>query len=113
MTFEGLLASYPDLVQKVNNIERLLLSIPNNGIADLKPMNILEASEFLGLKVQTIYGLVSRNEIPHAKKNNRLYFAKSELQAYIESGRKKTAAEIELGAIDLSATKRKRRHQSC
>lgn len=73
-------------------------------------LTIQQAAEILKLSVPTIYGLVSRTEIPHAKKGKRLYFSKQELLDWVQSGRKKTNAEI---AADASAycnnTKDKRR----
>ena len=58
-------------------------------------LNIQEASQFLKLSVSTIYGKVSRNEIPYMKKGKRLYFSTDELMEYLREGRKKTISEIE------------------
>jgi excisionase family DNA binding protein len=55
---------------------------------------IQQAAEFLSLSVPTIYGLVSKTEIPVSKKGKRLYFSKQELSEWIKTGRKKTHAEI-------------------
>ncbi len=63
-------------------------------------LTIQQAAEILKLSVPTIYGLVSRTEIPHAKKGKRLYFSKQELLDWVKAGRKKTNAEI---AADATA----------
>jgi excisionase family DNA binding protein len=55
---------------------------------------IQQAAEFLNLSVPTIYGHVSKAEIPVSKRGKRLYFSKEELTAWIKAGRKKTQAEI-------------------
>ncbi len=58
-------------------------------------LTIQEASDFLNLKVPTLYSKVSRNEIPYMKRAKRLYFSKSELMEYIKEGRHKTVSEME------------------
>lgn len=59
------------------------------------PLSVQEAAKFVNLAVPTIYGLVSRREIPFSKKGKRLYFLKEELAEWIQTGRRKTVAEIE------------------
>lgn len=57
-------------------------------------LTIEQAGEILNLSVPTIYGLVSRQDIPYSKKGKRLYFSKQELTDWIKSGRRKTNAEL-------------------
>lgn len=59
------------------------------------PLTVQQAADFLNLAVPTIYGLVSRREIPFSKKGKRLYFLKEELTEWVQTGRKRTVAEIE------------------
>lgn len=61
-------------------------------------LDVKEAGELLRLSVQTVYGLVHTRQIPHSKKGNRLYFKKSELQQWMQEGRRKTIAEIKISA---------------
>lgn len=61
-------------------------------------LTIQEAAELLHLSVPTVYGQVSRGELPVMKRNKRLYFSKAELVDYLKGGRKKTNAEIEAEA---------------
>lgn len=63
------------------------------------PLTIQQAAELLKLSVPTIYGLVHRAEIPHSKKGKRLYFNNAELLEWIQSGRRKTTAEIVAEAV--------------
>ncbi len=60
-----------------------------------QPLTILEAAQFLHLSKQTIYGLVSKGQIPHMKRGKILYFSKVELLEYLKAGRKKTISETE------------------
>jgi hypothetical protein len=57
-------------------------------------LTIQQAGEILNLSVPTIYGLVSRAEIPVSKRGKRLYFSKQELLDWVKAGRKKTNSEI-------------------
>lgn len=70
-------------------------------------LTIKQTAELLSLSVPTIYGLVSRGEVPHSKKGKRLYFSKQELLEWVKAGRKKTNAEIAAAADDYLTNKRK------
>lgn len=52
------------------------------------------AVEITGLARRTIYKLTHRREIPHRRVGGRLYFRRSELEQWIDAGRRKTAAEV-------------------
>jgi excisionase family DNA binding protein len=83
---------------RLSNIENLLLDLKHSNNEHQPESNqlltIKQASELISLSVPTIYGLVSRNEIPVSKKGKRLYFSKQDLTNWIQEGRKKTRAEI-------------------
>lgn len=68
-----------------------------------KPLSFTEMCKFLGIAKSTGYQRIGRGEIPHFKKGRRLYFRKSELIEYIESGRRKTRKELEQAAKDYLA----------
>lgn len=57
-------------------------------------INLDGAMALLDLEKSTIYNLCSQSKLPHYKKSRRLYFKKSELIAWIESGKRKTIHEI-------------------
>ena len=82
---------------RLRNIESLLLDIkhhPAEKIAEEDQLlTIKEASKFLNLSVQTVYGYVHRSEIPVCKVSKRLYFSKKELTEWVKSARKHTLAE--------------------
>lgn len=60
-----------------------------------KHLSIKEASVFLNLAPQTLYGFTSNRTIPFIKKGKRLYFKKSDLEVWLNDGRKDSLKEIE------------------
>jgi excisionase family DNA binding protein len=64
-------------------------SIPANENDSLPELlNVTQASEYLNLAKQTLYGFTSKGEIPYSKKGKKLYFKKSELNKWISEGKK-------------------------
>ncbi len=92
-THNNLPEAVKELFTKLDNIERLLGSQKNQPETD-QLLSIQQAGELIKLTPPTIYGLVSKNEIPFSKKGKRLYFSKVDLIDWIKEGRKKTIAEI-------------------
>jgi excisionase family DNA binding protein len=96
ITFEKLPQAVTQLFDKLENLERLILSQNNAPQPEEdKLLTIREAAEILHLTVPTVYGLVQRSEVPVCKRGKRLYFSKQELVSWIMSGRKKTIVEID------------------
>ena len=96
LTFEQLPQAVSQLYSKLEDIERLLLQ--KNSPAHQQSealLTIAQAADLLRLSVPTVYGLVSRREIPSMKKGKRLYFSNQELTDWVKSGRKQTNTEIE------------------
>lgn len=54
----------------------------------------------------TVYGWITRNEIPYHKRAKKLYFLKSEIDAWLKAGRKKTLVEIASEADQYLQTKK-------
>ena len=109
LSFDHLPQSVSQIHDKLDNIERLLLSRSEVPQPDAdKLFTIKEAAEFLHLTVPTIYLMVQRAEIPVCKRGKRLYFSKQEVTAWIMAGRKKTVSETD-EKIDNYLTKPKRR----
>ena len=63
------------------------------------------AMEITGLAKATIYSRASARTIPHRKKGKKLYFSREELTDWIDTGRRKTRAEITNEAESYSRTK--------
>ena len=96
ITFEKLPQAVTQLFDKLENLERLILSQNNAPQPEEdKLLTIREAAEIPHLTVPTVYGLVQRSEVPVCKRGKRLYFSKQELVSWIMSGRKKTIVEID------------------
>ncbi len=95
ITFETLPAAVTQLWQKLNDIEQLLLNVNAHTPTETDQLlTIDEAAQLIKLTKPTIYGLVSKSEIPVNKKGKRLYFSKQELIEWVMSGRKKTHSEM-------------------
>ena len=108
LTFEQLPKAVSELYDKLDNIERLLLSKSNEAQTEADQLlTIQQTAAFLCLSVPTIYGLVSKAEIPVSKRGKRLYFSKQELTDWIKAGRKKTNAEIADTAQHFITNKRR------
>lgn len=94
ITFEKLPEAVTMLFEKLANIEKLLLENSNKNESKEeveKLISITAAAEILKLSVGTIYGKVSRNEIPFMKISKRLYFSEKELIEWIKTGRNKVS----------------------
>ena len=103
--FENLPQAIAEQGEQLRRIENLLLN-QNQPESD-KLLTIQEAGELLKLSVPTLYGYVSKKEIPFSKKGKRLYFSKQQLFDWIQEGRKKTNAEITADARTFVRIKKK------
>jgi len=87
------------LLDRLTKIELLLDQLEKKNLTTSesskeKPLTVTGAAEYLNLEPSTIYGLVSKKEIPYSKRHKRLYFLESELSAWLAGGRKKTISEL-------------------
>ena len=57
-------------------------------------MSIKQASEFLHISIQTIYGKTCPRKIPHFKRGKKLYFKRDELLEWLTQDKRKTTDEI-------------------
>lgn len=57
----------------------------------------------------TVYGWVRNGLIPHYKVGKKLFFKKSEIDQWLDSGRQKTEAELESEAVSYINDRRVRR----
>lgn len=106
------------LERRINRLESLLVDINNKltvpgGNAPSYPsdkkFDIKELKEYINTPINSIYGMVSRGEIPVSKVGRRLLFDKRKIDQWLEDNRKKTTAEIEAAADDFLVSKRKNR----
>lgn len=61
-------------------------------IEEEKLLTVEDAAVFLSVAVPTIYGLISKGEIPSMKRSKRVYFLKKDLINYMKAGRKQKVA---------------------
>ncbi len=95
VTLETLPNAVIQLWQKLEAIEQLILTRGESQPTETDQLlTIKQAGQLINLSVATIYGLVSKSEIPVSKKGKRLYFSKLELIEWVKTGRKKTQAEV-------------------
>lgn len=78
-----------------NSVSEILTENATNKKEQNFYMNIKETCSFLNLTRPTIYGLTSKRLIPYMKKGKKLYFLKSQLEQWLNEGKKKTVKEIE------------------
>lgn len=105
LTFEELPSAVKLLLDKVTRLEKLLdpdLAVKNG---TEKSINVVQAAEFLNMAVQTLYGKVSRKEIPVNKQGKHLHFYVSELEEWLRRGRKRTVEEIKANVILISKSR--------
>ena len=88
------------LINKID-LEELIQGAVKNAVRNAqkeKPtdelMDVDQASKFLHLTKQTLYGLTSERLIPYLKRGKRIYFKREELLNWINQGKMKTREEI-------------------
>lgn len=83
---------------RLDRIERLTL------ISAKAVLDIDEASLFTGFSKGHLYRLTSERQIPHYKKSRKLYFKKSELEAWLLEDKVLTAEDIDSQAATYVVT---------
>lgn len=87
-----------DLSNQLGRVEKLA-AISAKAILDLD-----EAVLFTGFSKGHLYRLTSERQIPHYKKSRKLYFRKSELEAWLLEEKVLTNAELDSRAATYMAT---------
>lgn len=87
-----------DLSNKLDNIRELTL------IGAKTVLNLEETALFTGLSIGHLYRLTSGKQIPHFKKNRKLYFKKNELEDWMLEQKILTDAEIQSKASTYVVT---------
>lgn len=74
--------------QRLSDLEKLLVDFLNTRSSnqDQEFLTLSQAADFLCKSIHTVYGMVSRREIHHSKRGNRLYFEKQELVKWLQEG---------------------------
>lgn len=74
--------------KRLSKIENHLQSENINSTQE-RFLSISDAAKFLFLTVGTLYGKVSKNEVPYIKRGNKLYFSTTDLIEYLRAGKVK------------------------
>ncbi len=85
------------LITKVEDLEKVLLEKNEAPSAPVdKWLNIDELKKYLpdNPAKATIYGWVSKRDIPHHKGGKKLRFLQSEIDAWLSSGKRKSENEL-------------------
>ena len=94
-----------EVIQEMNNkldrIEQLAM-IGSKTVLDLS-----EAAVFTGYSESHLYNLTSKRQIPHYKKNRKLYFKKQELEEWMLEREVKTEKDIQSKASTYVSTHKK------
>ena len=101
------------LLKKVlNDVLTPLLIKGDNGVikSESEIMNLKQASEFMGLAPQTLYGYTSKRTIPHYKKGKKIYFKREELMEWLTQNKRKTTNELLAEWEENQSLRRKRRN---
>lgn len=88
--------SYLD--ERFGSIEKMAL------LGAKEVLDIEEASLLTGYRVKGLYTLTSEKRIPHYKRNGKLYFKKSELEAWLTEHKVLTDEEIRRKAVTYTVT---------
>ncbi len=96
LQFNDLPKAIVELQESVNEIKQLLLQKTDDTKSESDELLTVEdTAKFLSLSVPTIYGLISKGDLPMMKRGKRCYFSKKELIEYLREGRRKTNSEIQ------------------
>lgn len=87
---------------RLAQLEILFAGVQSQKTNDSKWFTLNELVEYLPTHPAraTVYGWIHTNQIPNSKKGKRLFFKKSEIDEWLQSGRRKTVVEIEKEAED-------------
>lgn len=98
---------------RLNNIETLLLDLKHNSKEQFPTTDqdelftVQQAAKFLSLSIPTVYGLISKGDLPVMKRSKRCYFSKADLMEYLKAGRRQTNSEtVQKAASYLNKPKR-------
>ena len=112
ITFEDLPKAMSWMMNKLDKLDSKidgLNNIPQVRSAD-QWMNLKELCEYLPSHPaeQTVYGWTSCHQIPFHKRGKRIMFLKSEIDAWLHDGKRKSQKELAEEAVQFVNSKRNR-----
>ena len=112
ITFEDLPKAMSWMMDKLNKLDSKIDGL--NNIPQIRPadqwMNLNELCEYLPSHPaeQTVYGWTSCHQIPFHKRGKRIMFLKSEIDAWLHDGKRKSQKELAEEAAQFINAKRNR-----
>ena len=112
ITFENLPKAMSWMMDKLNELDSKIDGL--NNIPQVRPadqwMNLKELCEYLPSHPaeQTVYGWTSCHQIPFHKRGKRIMFLKSEIDAWLHDGKRKSQKELAEEAAQFINAKRNR-----
>ena len=82
------------IIEKLNRIEEKLELLEQKKAEQDQLMDIDTLGSYINYQKTSIYGLVQKNKIPYIKRG-KLYFRKSEIDNWLNLGKKLTKENIE------------------
>ncbi|NOU46815.1 MAG: helix-turn-helix domain-containing protein [Bacteroidales bacterium] len=94
LTFDQLPKAVTMLTKEISDLKRLFIEKQEQTPTEKDELlTVQDTAKFLSLSVPTVYGLISKGELPVMKRSKRCYFSKIDLINYLKQGRKKSFAE--------------------
>lgn len=112
ITFEDLPKAMSWMMDKLNKLDSKIDGL--NNTPQIRPadqwMNLKELCEYLPSHPaeQTVYGWTSCHQIPFHKRGKRIMFLKSEIDAWLHDGKRKSQKELAEEAAQFINAKRNR-----
>lgn len=102
LTFEAMPQAILELIDKVDTIQADISELKERHIPKVEEamIGIDEACKILNRAKSTVYALAQAHKIPYYQPGKMLQFKKSELMAWLESGRKSMASQIKEQIIE-------------
>lgn len=111
LTFDQLPKAVIMLTNEVSELRRLLIERQEQH--NEQPEKWLDLNELIEYDPEkrtkpTWYSKISKGEVPYHKRGKKVYFLKSEIDAWLKAGKCKSNAEIELEAETFLSNHKKR-----
>ena len=102
LTFEAMPQAIMELIDKVDTIQADISELKARHIPKVEEamIGIDEACKILNRAKSTVYALAQAHKIPYYQPGKMLQFKRSELMAWMESGRKSTSSQTKEQIIE-------------
>ena len=110
LTFDQLPKAVTMLTKEVSELKHLLINEQEQKSTE-QPEKWLDLNELIKYDPEkrtkpTWYSKISKGEVPYHKRGKKVYFLKSEIDAWLKAGKCKSNAEIEAEAEEYLSNKK-------